>query len=69
MVGQGSLDELSSWLDKIATEPFQQVKMVMVLALIMVMVLALIMVMVLVLIMLPFNLASLHIGDRDGGWC
>ena len=61
MVGQGSLDELSSWLDKIATEPFQQVKMVMVLALIMVM--------VLVLIMLPFNLASLHIGDRDGGWC
>ena len=53
MVGQGSLDELSSWLDKIATEPFQQVKMVM----------------VLVLIMLSFNLASLHTRDRDGGWC
>ena len=63
MVGQGSLDELSTWLDKIATEPFQQVKMVMVLVLIMVM--------VLVLIMLPFNLASLHTRDmdRDGGWC
>ena len=61
MVGQGSLDELSTWLDKIATEPFQQVKMVMVLVLIMVMVLA--------LIMLPFNLASLHTRDRDGGWC
>ena len=61
MVGQGSLDELSSWLDKIATEPFQQVKMVMVLVLIMVM--------VLVLIMLSFNLASLHTRDSGGGWC